>query len=167
MLQSFSLFTFLISVSSFQAYSGSAHNHHEAKIQLAFESGKGLIDVTLPAQAVIGFEHAPRNPNESKKADQGLLKLKNQVPQWFLFNPEAACGLMEPQTDWIRDSSDHSEIKVKITFECQKALLGQNLTLRVRDSYPQIKTIKIEALVESLQKSWNLKKQQNQIEFKQ
>jgi hypothetical protein len=167
MLQSFSFFSVSILISAFQAYSGPAHNHHEAKIQIAHESGKGLIDITLPAHVVMGFEHAPRNPKEVKKADSGMKNLKEQAPRWFHFSAQAECQLKEPQVDWIRDQSEHSEVRVKINFECRQNLLGQNLKLGLRDTYPQVKTIKLEALVETLQKSWNLNKQQSQIEFKQ
>jgi hypothetical protein len=148
------------------AQAGPAHNHSEVKILIAQEQGKGVIDTTLPAVVVLGFEHSPRNPREVKKSKEALENLKVKAPQWFLFGDQSQCRLLETTVDWIKDQSEHSEIRLKINFNCQKTLLGNNLKIQLRDTHPEVKTIHVEALIETLQKSWVLNKKQNLIEFK-
>jgi Protein of unknown function (DUF2796) len=74
------------------APAGHAHEHGAVKLDIGIEPGKVSIAMESPLDNLVGFERAPRNDAERKRADAAIAKLK-AAGTLFGFDAAAGCTL--------------------------------------------------------------------------
>jgi Protein of unknown function (DUF2796) len=74
------------------APAGHAHEHGAVKLDIGIEPGKVSIAMESPLDNLLGFERAPRNDAERKRADAAVAKLK-AADTLFGFDAAAGCTL--------------------------------------------------------------------------
>lgn len=82
----------LSGVASLAAPAGHAHEHGAVKLDIGIEPGKVSIAMESPLDNLVGFERAPRNDAERKRADAAIAKLK-AAGTLFGFDAAAGCTL--------------------------------------------------------------------------
>jgi hypothetical protein len=110
-----------------------AHEHGKVTLNVAIDASTFVVELDAPAVNVVGFEHAPRTPEERAAAQQasqfiqagrGLLGLPPAAacrlsrteftePHW---EPPAAAGADEHGTD--SGSEEHADYEARFTYHC-------------------------------------------------
>lgn len=140
-----------------------AHVHGEASLSIAFEGTKGKIELETPAGNIVGFEHKAKTPKDKATVAKALetLKVGSQV---FEFK-DMGCEISKANVEQKFDGS-HSEIEAQWDVQCNKALAGQKMEILLGKVFAGVKALKVEILVDDLQKQQELKGGQGLIEFK-
>lgn len=86
------------------------HEHGVGQLNVALEDASLYIEFVSPAMNIVGFEHAPNNPQQEKAVQQAKETLEDGN-QMFSLPPEAQCELAatELETDMgaTKDAHDH------------------------------------------------------------
>jgi hypothetical protein len=86
------------------------HEHGVGQLNVALEDTSLYIELVSPAMNIVGFEHAPNNPEQEKAVQQAKQTLQDG-DQMFSLPPEAQCELAatELETDMgsAEDAHDH------------------------------------------------------------
>lgn len=144
------------------SYAGSddPHVHGEAQLKMVIDQGFLRLDLTLPAESVIGFEHEPRNKDEMKAVSNA----KSQLAKPALFTFYKITGFFKKESlhklnhlkqdvhfthDEIRsedhDDHDHeeghSEFTLTIEYEFPEESRLTALSTQVFDLFNHLETI--------------------------
>jgi hypothetical protein len=80
------------SASPASAQSPGAHVHGQAALEVAVDGGTVQLNLYTPLDNLVGFEHAPRTPEEHRAVRAMAAKL-HQGDTLFVFTPAARCRL--------------------------------------------------------------------------
>ena len=100
-----------------------AHVHGTGKLDVAIEGNKLSIALEAPADDILGFEHAPKTPDQKAKLDRAVIRLKDAGTIFKtsadanckLVKAEAGLQLPDPKTN---KSSEHADFTGTFEFEC-------------------------------------------------
>ena len=98
-----------------------AHQHGVAHLTVALEAQTLVIELTSPADNVVGFEHAPRKAGEKAAVAAGTSALRR--PALFVPNPEASCGTA--RTEAVNpfasgDHRSHRDFTARHAYNCRQ-----------------------------------------------
>ena len=143
-----------------------AHEHGAGAMNIAIQGNEVEIELELPADNVVGFEHEARTAAEKKRVQNAAAKLKKAANVVVL--PEgAACklkkveiksALLEDHDDHGHkddhddhgksekhdDHGDHSEFAVHYHFECAKTALISILDISLFKHFPSTHTLRVQ-----------------------
>lgn len=118
-----------------------AHSHGEIKIQLVYENGQGRWELVVPMEALVGFEHAPRNDKQKAQWEKGLGEFR-KAP--FLQLPDL-CQIKD-QKDHVEHQGSHSEFMQMVDFQCPEPLKERHLTLNWEQLPKRVRVVHLEIL---------------------
>ena len=100
-----------------------AHVHGSGKLDIVIESTKLSIGLDTPAADIIGFEHAPKTPEQKAKLDEAIAKLQD-AGGIFKTTADAGCrltkaeaGLEQPDPKEAK-ASEHADFNGTFEFDC-------------------------------------------------
>ena len=133
----------------FQAFSDTvkrkglaAHEHGKAKIGIAVEGNRAMIDFEAPAEGVIGFEREPRTPAQKAQQQAGLQAMRNRIGEIVRFDPSLQCRYQPQSVEAKREpGEDHAEVRAEFTVECARDLRGTRVQFGVSRVFPRIRTV--------------------------
>ena len=141
----FSLIT--VSLASIAQKSPHSHQHHQhgkGVLEIAIE-GKTLSgSLTMPLEALLGFERAPKS-NKEKSAQSKLETRLGTIEAWFEINSEAQCIPKSSQTKLDRDAkTKHSDLLYTFSYSCANPGALKEMGLLFFKEYPGVKEVKVE-----------------------
>lgn len=86
------LIALLLPLDAARAEPGAAHVHGHASLQLALDGSRLTLSLESPLEALLGFEHGPRNAAE-REAVTRLGQALRQADALFRLSPAAQCRL--------------------------------------------------------------------------
>lgn len=98
-----------------------AHQHGVAHLTVALEAQTLVIELTSPADSVVGFEHAPRKAGQKAAVAAGTAVLRR--PALFVPNPEAGCGSARTEAENPFASGDqrsHRDFTTRHAYTCRQ-----------------------------------------------
>lgn len=135
-----------------------AHAHGAGTLGIVFEGVKGQVELKIPSESIMGFEHAPKTEKDKKTKTDSLLKLENQISEMLVFDNSLGCKWMKNKLDVVAESAKHSEVHAVFGIECNRSPLGSELTFAFQKSFPRIKILQAQVVIDNLQKSIEVKK---------
>lgn len=103
------------------------HVHGSGKLEIAIEGDRVSLDLDTPAHDIIGFEHAPQTPEQTKVLDAAVAKLKDAASV-FRMTPDANCklekaeaGLEKPEAGESTGTAEpeaHADFNGTFVFAC-------------------------------------------------
>lgn len=163
MVRSFLMLLLLLSFSSnlnAQKRHHSAHVHEVGVVNAALDKNALDIELTLPAPALLSFEHQPKNKQQESDLKTAITKLK-AAAQNFTINPEAQCEVLsatanlhvlEEEDDkeekdhhhheHEKHEAEHTELKASYKFNCKMPKELKTVEVKLFDSFPPHFTLK-------------------------
>ena len=143
-----------------------AHEHGVGAMNIAIQGNEVEIELELPADNVVGFEHEARTAAEKKRVQNAAAKLKKAANVVVL--PEgAACKLKETEiksallenhdeyghkdnhddhgkSEKHDDGDEHSEFAIHYHFECAKTALISILDISLFKHFPSTYKLRVQ-----------------------
>jgi hypothetical protein len=111
-----------------------------------------------PAEAIYGFEHAPKSDADKAAVDAANAKLRAEFGKMVVFDAALGCSVEVEKIEHDVEKSDHhhhkgkkghgthSDIEVDAKVTCQKPLAGTTVNFAFASVFPGLKTVKVQAL---------------------
>ena len=142
-----------------------AHQHGAGKLGLAFEGTKGVIDFEIPAESIMGFEHEAKSKADQKKKADSIELLKTKMNEMVQFDSTLNCVMQAQDVQVVSQEKNHSEVKAQYAVQCEKSLLGSVINFNLQKHFKRIKKVDVQIIVDSLQKSIEVKNKPAQIKL--
>ncbi|BDC49984.1 hypothetical protein F183_A23000 [Bryobacterales bacterium F-183] len=141
-----------------------AHSHGEAKINIGIEGNGGTVEIEAAADPIIGFEHKPKNAAEQKKVDAALANLKARVAQAVVIPASYGCAFTPKEVHFEVEGS-HAEVHAEFAIKCAKPLKGATITFGLSKLYPEIESVKVQAVSDAGQTGATIKKDAGSVKI--
>ncbi|MBF0255981.1 MAG: DUF2796 domain-containing protein [Gammaproteobacteria bacterium] len=157
-----------------------AHVHGRAELNLVLDGRSLLIELNSPAANLLGFEQAPRTPEQRTQLEQTLNTLRDGR-RLFAFSPAAACQLeqVELESPLLADADEphhkghdhaqadhaeagHADIIARYAYSCSQP---QRLELRLFAEFPAIELLHSQLVINGRQQQLELSAEQTGIGF--
>jgi hypothetical protein len=169
-ISTFSIFlisaAFTSSFASEKMRSHGAHVHGEAKLALAFENpnlGEGDLDV--PAEAIIGFEHAAKTPAQKKQEADGLALLRKTISQFWAIPPAIGCEIFDVKAEREPGDGKHSDIEASFKIKCEQPIFGIKAKTQIFKTFPKIKKLTVSLVLPKSASEQKLSPEKTELEF--
>lgn len=125
-----------------------AHVHGVAQLEVAVEGGHVDLHLESPLEALLGFEHAPRNDQERSAVDRMQQTLK-QAHKLFVPTAAAGCKLVSvkvaaPSLEAQPDKSGqeaHGDLYAEYRFACAQPGKLSGMEVRLAEAFPRMARI--------------------------
>ena len=137
------------------SHNAPAHQHGVGHLDLVLESNQLVIELQMPAEDLLGFEHAPRTPEQHVQVT--ALQSTLQQPETLFTLPAAAeCRLTSVElssslfTDTPQsapeDQLQHADIQAHYHFTCAATQHLQQLEVVLFESFPASQRLLLQAI---------------------
>lgn len=134
-----------------------AHVHGAAQLGIAVDGKKMDFEYDGSAMSIIGFEHKPKSAKDKKQAEVALSSMKNDIQSFFTFSGNLKCQVTKNEVE-IEYDGNHSDLEAKYTFECDKELLGNSVSIDFSKKFPNLKSADLQIITDKSQSSVKIKK---------
>ena len=142
-----------------------AHSHGSAELGIAFDGLGGTVELKIPNNDFLGFEHEAKSAEDKKKTEDAFKKLENSFSEIVVFDSSTQCEAKKQKIEIVRDGS-HSESVASFLVTCQKTILGTKIAFNLQKFFPRLRNLNVQVLAGDLQKSLKVKKSGEVIELK-
>ena len=142
-----------------------SHVHGEGTASLAFDGKKGKLDMSLPSESIMGFEHQAKSAKDRKAKEDALLKLEEKISDMVVLDPSLKCEIKKEIFEVI-ESKNHSDVDAEFNITCEQPALGTTVKLNFAKVFPRMKKIKVDVIAGEVQKSVEVKKGGESLELK-
>lgn len=131
-----------------------AHQHGVVNLDVALQGSTLSLQMTMPMDSLVGFEHRPRTPAQQQAA-AAALQLLQQPDRLFTLAEAAQCRLGASQVEGAAlqpadpaaartPEPEHADVEAEYRFECaQPARLGQ-FELQLFERFARIQRIDVQ-----------------------
>lgn len=136
---------------SLAAAAGRAHDHGVARLDVAVEPSRVVLDLDTPLDNIVGFERAPRTDAERDRAKAAMARLRDAAAL-FRIDPAAGCTvhkveLSAPALDAAADGKDgHAELQGHYEFNCKAGARAGFVELGLFDSFAALRRIELQVV---------------------
>jgi Protein of unknown function (DUF2796) len=144
----------LLLVGLASAWARAPHEHGVARLDVAVEPGRILVELQSPLNNFVGFERAPRNEAETAKAEAAIKKLRNGA-EMFRIDGNAGCTLDKvvltaPQLGLSAPvptaASDHADLQGSFEFKCSAGSKASFMEVGLFDAFSGFKRIDLQVI---------------------
>ncbi|MDH5653714.1 MAG: DUF2796 domain-containing protein [Gammaproteobacteria bacterium] len=146
-----------------------AHEHGAAAMNMVVEDNRLHIEFNSPAVNLVGFEHRPRNENETRAVMQAVAKLM-LVDGIFVPDMAAGCKLSRVnvntpllQNKAVRDHDSHADFDGEYVYQCSDISKLNGLDVNLFKTFPGMTRINVQLLSATGQQAVTLTKQHARI----
>ena len=133
------------------AQGSAAHVHGLARLEVVVEGGTISLHLESPLEALLGFEHAPRDAGERTKVEV-MRKNLAQGERMFSPTPAARCRLVSarltspildaaPGKPSARGREAHDDLDAEFQFQCAQPARITGLEVRLGEFFPRLQRI--------------------------
>jgi hypothetical protein len=172
-----------------------AHEHGGGQLNVAVEQNRLMIELSLPAMNVVGFEHAAKNQTEKEQLAQAVTLLKDGA-SLMAPSTDAGCKLVTATVESAllddehghdemdsakhdesgaentddhehhHDAAEHADFDVSYEFDCKQAAKLDQLTLSLFKQFPGTKHLETQLITEMRQGGAELTAESNILNLK-
>ena len=143
-----------------------AHVHGSAELGIAFEKAIGKIEFKSSADSIVGFEHKAVKSADRSKLEASLKTFEAKLFEMIVFEKNLQCVFTKETLEPIYESESHSDIVGRFSVTCARSPAGTTLTFNFQKTFPNLKDIDTQIIVDELQKSAEIKSNGQKIELK-
>ena len=157
-----------------------AHVHGEAQLTIAVGDNELHVEFESPAANLVGFEHAPQNPEQQRALDVAAQQLASadhllrihgaqcRLQQVQVAAPYSHTGSHVDHTSHAsrEEHSEHSSFRASYLFRCDTLAQLRTVDIALFASFPDIHEIKAQWLTPGQQGAAKLTAQHNELRFK-
>jgi hypothetical protein len=149
-----------------------AHEHGGGQLNVAVEQNQLMLDLSLPAMNVVGFEHAVTDQVERDQVTAAADLLK-QGMQLFTPSPAAKCELVDAQVESSlfaqgenQPVEEHADFDVSYEFNCAQPEQLKALTLSLFKNFAGTHHLRMQVITATGQTGGELSAENNVINLK-
>ena len=149
------------------AHAAAPHEHGVARLDLAVEPSRVTLFLELPLDSLLGFERAPRDEGERKRADEARARL-GDAAALFAFDPAAHCAPTKVDLNapalggaWARD--EHADLEATFEFTCRDASRVGFVEVGLFDAFSRLQRLDVQAATRKGQMKLTLKRPARRI----
>ena len=131
-----------------------SHEHGHAKMQIAMENNIINIEVDVPGESIVGFEHAAKT-DEQKAAVAAAIKQLSDADAVFKLPSAAGCKVASADVE-LHQEGDHNAFEAAYQFTCSNLAAATSLETNLFVLYPSIEEIDVDYIATSGQGSGEL-----------
>ena len=155
-------------------YNHEVHVHGQAKMYLVIEGAELLLELKSPAANVFGFEHAPKNDDQSKAVAEAkdifakagnVLKITGGKCSLATHEVELPFEDHDSHRDEHADESAHADVEASYLFECVDSQAVKEIDIQLFDYFDGFEEIDVEWIIHSKQGSRSLTKDNHLIKI--
>ncbi len=122
-----------------------AHVHGQAHFALAVDENIVALELTAPAQSVVGFEKNPTSDEHKATWSSFESKWKEQNSKFIALESSLNCNLSSAKAV-LEVEGEHAEVRAEATYNCAKAPKQNKFELGLVKELPGITKLEIEVL---------------------
>lgn len=158
------------------SHNAAAHQHGVGHLNLVLEGQQLILELSTPAEDLLGFEHAPRTPEQQAQLNT-LKEILGQPEKLFTLPAAAQCD-PEPVTlhsslfaESVGSGSDdqaadqHADISAHYAFHCARVENLQHLEVILFEQFPGSTKLLLQAITPSGQYGGELSASDHRIRF--
>ncbi|MBL8466221.1 DUF2796 domain-containing protein [Methyloversatilis discipulorum] len=108
----------LLAVWSATALAHERHVHGEGKLNVAIDGGVVTLELELPLDVTVGFEHAPQSDKKKAALAAAAETLGNAAALWAL-TPAAGCRVESARVGLPEFKGEHADVDARYVFRCR------------------------------------------------
>jgi Protein of unknown function (DUF2796) len=144
----------LVALASASAWARGPHEHGVARLDVAVEPARVVVELQTPLDNLIGFERAPRNEAETAKAEAAIKKLRDGA-ELFRIDGKAGCTLDKvvlsaPQLGLGGSApaaaGDHADLEGSFEFKCSAGAKASFLEVGLFEAFSGFKRIDLQVI---------------------
>ncbi len=126
------------------------HVHGEVKLSVVISDDKKEISLNLeaPMESILGFEHAPKSPEEKRLYEQAKKIWMQDFLQVMSIDQNFQCNINNVKFEHALEDS-HGSIQAEANLQCKKVLQNAMMSVKLIKQFPKIKKIHMEILGQS------------------
>jgi len=149
---------------------GHAHVHGVAKMDIAVDAKKIVVNFETPLDNLVGFERAPRTDSERKRAGDAVARLR-AGDAMFKFDPVAGCKMatvelrsaaLELGPAEAAPKDGHAELEGVWEFDCTDATLARHVDVGLF-AFKQLKRVQVQLALPKTQAKSELKRPKTRL----
>jgi|GEM_PF-2205249 len=130
-----------------------AHVHGAAHLAIALEkNNKIALDLSMPGDTAVGFEHAPKNAEQTLKIRDTEDLFRKRFSELVQLPTSASCTWGNPKVEIDSTTAGHSTWDIQIFAVCAKPLAGHVLAMGFGKHFPAMKDLDVSILASDFQK---------------
>ena len=127
-----------------------AHEHGRGELKLAVEGNGVRVELELPGEDVVGFEHAPRTKKQKQAVARAIGTLENPS-QVIGFAEAAKCSAIKGQSKAVLQKpegkdDEHREFVASYSFRCESIGRLSHIRLKLFREFRGLKEIRVQAV---------------------
>ncbi len=143
------------------------HVHGAGKLGIAFEGANGKIDLKIPSESILGFEHEAKTKRQKAAKAAAISALEQKADFLVVFDPALQCIITPDKVEVIRgERSTHSDTVATYSVKCAKSPVGSVITFNIHNEFPKIKSLGVEVVADNIQKAAEVKASGTRLELK-
>ncbi len=161
----------LLLIAPLAGHAAAPHVHGMATLQLAVDGNTLQLNLESPLDSLLGFEHLPRTAQQKDavKVMEGHLR---QADRLFQPSPAARCTLKSVTLDspvlnagkpHAPPHDEHADLDGEFVFTCAQPGELRDLEVKLFETFPGVRQLKVEAATPRGQKAATLTPQQRRI----
>jgi hypothetical protein len=135
--------TFFCALMLCAAALGQKHEHGKAELDAAVEGSTFTAELRIPADAIFGFERAPRTEKEKKTVADALTRLKSKAAELIALPAGSGCRF-SPVEASVHSEGGHQDVEATYTAKCDWALTEGQIGFAFGRFFPGIRELKIQ-----------------------
>lgn len=146
------------------------HVHGAGKLSVTFDQAKGRVELEVPAESILGFEHAPKTEKQKKSYDESITALESGIAKHIAFDANLNCQFAKDFIGLEKDESGkpskHADYLATFNVTCEKNPLGSKVKIDF-SSYKRIEKLEITVLADNVVKTVTTKKKPVELDLSQ
>jgi hypothetical protein len=123
------------------------HVHGAAQLGIALEkNNKVALDLDLPGDTAVGFEHEPKSAEEKAKVAKVEELFKKNFGTLVVLPADAKCVWGNPKIEVDYAHKGHSEWEVEIFAVCASAVDGKSVSLAFKPHFAGLKDLAVSVI---------------------
>ena len=127
-----------------------AHEHGRGELKLAVDGNVVQIELELPGEDVVGFEHAPRTQRQKQTVARAIGTLKEPI-QVIELARTANCRALKDKSKAVLQKpeggdDDHREFIVSHSFRCYAIEKLSHIEVRLFKAFSSLKEVRVQAV---------------------
>jgi hypothetical protein len=140
-----------------------AHQHGASKLNLAIEGQTIAMELSAPADDIVGFEARPRTDKQKAAVEQATATLRDPL-KLFTLPPAAGCTVASASVEQVfgegptPEPSDHSEFEGRYSLSCTNVAAVLDIEFPYFKLFPKVDEVEVQVISPKGQKSFEIKR---------
>ena len=168
-----SLVTILLFVTPLSAKEKTKHRHHHAhehgsaQLSIAFDGLKGRIELTSPADSIIGFEYVAKTAKDKETLMNAVKIFNDDFSKMVQIDSKLGCTFTVDSIEQKMESksSKHSDFKANYNIVCLKNIIGSKIVFNF-SKFDKLNDVDVTIIADQLQKNFEISNKEITVDLK-